>query len=244
MVDFECPFCRKLQVVTVDNSRSSDVKLAVGKSKFGDLLLRVKASRCLPPDCGETKLRAALHVVNLTPDRTQLRIEKTLHKWNLLPRSSSKPQPDYIPEAIRQDYYEACLIKDLSPKSSATLIRRCLQGMIRDFCNIRRDRLIDEIRELRRLADEDKLPSGVTHESIDGIDHVRDIGNIGAHMEKDINVIIDVDPDEAEVLIELAETLLEEWYIERHNRQERFKNLGAIAAQKKVLKGHAPKKEG
>jgi hypothetical protein len=89
----------------------------------------------------------------------------------------------------------------------------------------------------------DKLPPGVTHESINGIDHVRGIGNIGAHMEKDINIIVDVDPDEAAVLIELAETLLEEWYVERHNRQERFKKLEVIAAQKKALKGAAPKKK-
>ena len=28
------------------------------------------------------------------------------------------------------------------------------------------------------------------------IDAVRSIGNIGAHMEKDINLIVDVDPEE------------------------------------------------
>ena len=32
---------------------------------------------------------------------------------------------------------------------------------------------------------------------------VRKVGNIGAHMEKDINVIVDVDPDEAQHLIGL-----------------------------------------
>lgn len=36
---------------------------------------------------------------------------------------------------------------------------------------------------------------------------VREIGNIGAHMEADINVIIDVDPDEAQILIDLVELL-------------------------------------
>jgi hypothetical protein len=42
---------------------------------------------------------------------------------------------------------------------------------------------------------------------VEAIDIVRNIGNIGAHMEADINVIVDVDPDEAQTLIELIETL-------------------------------------
>jgi len=33
----------------------------------------------------------------------------------------------------------------------------------------------------------------------EAIDAVRKLGNIGAHMEKDINVIVDVDPEEAEL---------------------------------------------
>jgi hypothetical protein len=144
MTDFECPFCRKLQVRTDDNSSDGDVKFHLGDSKFGELMFRVKAIRCLSPDCGEIAIDAGLHIVKPTGSPGHWRVERPLHRWNLLPRSSSKPQPDYVPQAIRQDYYEACLIKDLSPKASATLIRRCLQGMIRDFCKIRKDRLIDE----------------------------------------------------------------------------------------------------
>ncbi len=102
-----------------------------------------------------------------------------------------------MPEAIRTDYYEACRIRDLSPKASATLARRCLQGMIRDFCSIRKARLAAEIAALRRQMEQMKAPPGVTREAIDAIDRVRQIGNIGAHMEKEINLIIDVDPDKS-----------------------------------------------
>ena len=35
--------------------------------------------------------------------------------WKLLPSSYAKPQPDYIPEILRQDYEEACAIRDLIP---------------------------------------------------------------------------------------------------------------------------------
>ncbi|WP_346732688.1 DUF4145 domain-containing protein [Bradyrhizobium sp. 186] len=163
-------------------------------------------------------------------------------RWNLMPASAAKPQPACVPEPLRVDYAEACAIRDLSPKASATIIRRCLQGMIRDFCGIKKGRLIDEIKELRKRVDEGDAPRGVQHDSVDAIDHVRGIGNIGAHMEKDINTIIDVDPDEAQRLIELTEMLFEEWYEARHRREQRLKQIGAIAAEKALAK--TPPTEG
>ena len=51
-------------------------------------------------------------------------------------------------------------------------------------------------------------------------------------MEADINVIVDVDPDEATLLISLIETLLADWYIARHNRQERMSKIKAISEEK------------
>ncbi len=122
--------------------------------------------------------------------------------------------PDYLPQPIRNDYEEACLIRDLSPKASATLSRRALQGMIRDFWGIKRGRLIDEIDALKEKVDP------VTWKAIDA---VRSIGNIGAHMERDINVIVDVEPDEARKLIQLIEILVDDWYVTRHEREERLK---------------------
>ncbi len=130
------------------------------------------------------------------------------------------------------DYYEACAIRDRSPKASATLARRCLQGMIRDFCNIRGGTLDWEIRELRRQVDAHEAPRSVTLESVEAIDHVRKVGNIGAHMEKDINLIVDVDPGEAQALIELIELLFEEWYVERHERQKRLARVKEIREDK------------
>jgi hypothetical protein len=104
----------------------------------------------------------------------------------LRPQSFSKPQPACVPEVLANDYYEACAIRDLSPKASATLARRCLQGMIRDFCGISQKRLIDEINALKKMVDNCNAPKGVESETMDAIDHVRTIGNIGAHMEADI----------------------------------------------------------
>jgi hypothetical protein len=107
--------------------------------------------------------------------------------------------------------------------------------MIRDFAGISKARLIDEIAELRKQIEGDKAPKGVSPESVEAIDHVRTIGNIGAHMEKDINVIIDVDPGEAQALIELIEMLFDEWYVARKKREERLSGIQKIAADKKAI---------
>ena len=159
-------------------------------------------------------------------------------EWRLLPPSSAKPQPDYIPKGLRNDYEEACAIRDLNPKASATLTRRCLQGMIRDFCDITKKRLVEEINELRRQVSAGQAPAGVQANSVEAIDHVRGIGNIGAHMEADINVIIDVDPDEAQVLIGLVELLFAEWYVAREQRKQGLEKLRTIAAEKKEQQGN------
>ena len=127
--------------------------------------------------------------------------------------------PDYIPQAIRSDYEEACSIVNLSPKASATLSRRCLQGMIRDFFQISKGSLFEEINAIK-----DKIPT----EQWAVLDGLRRIGNIGAHMEKDINLIVDIEPDEAQKLIKLIELLLRQWYIERHNQQELFADIIGI----------------
>lgn len=134
----------------------------------------------------------------------------------LQPKSSAKQFPDYIPEAIRQDYEEACAIVNLSPKASATLSRRCLQGMIRDFWRISKPTLNKEIDELK-----DKIPADLWS----SIDALRQLGNIGAHMEKDTNVIVDIDPNEANSLIQLIELLMKEWYINREERRKLFSSI-------------------
>lgn len=132
------------------------------------------------------------------------------------PASKAKPLAPYVPEAIRQDFLEAHGILEASPKSAATLARRALQGMIRDFWRVKKKTLALEIKAIKDRVDP------LTWKAIDA---VRSVGNIGAHMEKDINLIVDVDPDEAERLLGLIEMLVRDWYVARDERQ---KDLTAI----------------
>ena len=134
----------------------------------------------------------------------------------LRPISLAKQYPDYIPQQIREDYAEACAILYRSPKASATLARRCLQGMIRDYWGISKRTLYDEISELREKLQPDLWMA---------LDNLRQLGNIGAHMEADTNVIVNIDPDEAEKLIQLIELLMKEWYINRAEREQLFGDI-------------------
>jgi hypothetical protein len=140
---------------------------------------------------------------------------------------------------LHDDYNEACRIRDLSPKASATLARRAIQGIVRDYFEIAKGTLDAEIKELRKQAEDGVAIERIELTVIDAIDYVRSIGNIGAHMEKDINLIIDVEPDEAQLLIDLVETLFEELYVAREKRRRRLADLAAAANAKKLFKDQA-----
>ncbi len=183
----------------------------------------VKVIVCPNPECRQQTISMNIYRANYNGEIKGIPI----FSWKLLPESEAKPFPDYIPKQLRDDYSEACLIRNKSPKASATLSRRCLQGMIRVYWGIKKGRLIDEIDELKGKVDA---------ETWKAIDSVRHVGNIGAHMEKDVNLIIDVDPKEAGLLIWLIETLFEEWYIVSHDRKTKMKALTKLAEDKKVKK--------
>ena len=97
--------------------------------------------------------------------------------------------------------------------------------MIRNFWGISKRTLKAEIDALK---DEPKLDL-LTWQAIDG---TRQIGNIGAHMESDINLIVDVEPNEAQLLINLIELLFKDWYVSRHQREQQLTALLGVAAAK------------
>jgi hypothetical protein len=99
--------------------------------------------------------------------------------------------------------------------------------MIRDFHKVAKDRLVEEINAIKEEIDP------ITWEAIDA---VRSIGNIGAHMEKDINLIVEVDEGEAQELIKLIELLIDDWYVARHNRQAQLQSVMKIKAAKDAAK--------
>lgn len=226
---WRCPFCDHNATIVDSNFASGRFEFNNG-SKHNWQALRMFATVCPNPECLEYTLRLSLHDHVPIAGTDRYKDLEPKARWNLVPASSAKVLPDYIPAPIVADYMEACAIRDLSPKASATLSRRCLQGMIRDFHGVKKARLVDEIEAIK-----DKVDPATWA----GIDAVRQIGNIGAHMEKDINVIVEVDPEEAQLLISLIESLVTDWYVVRHEREARLKALVSVAAAKKeVQKGN------
>ena len=234
--NWNCPHCNLQQTVTEKRYSLKRAHLGLDSQNEGHLFIEYKAIGCANPGCQKSTIHVRIgnRPTNSNADRLD---EKTLiFDQRLVPQGLAKPQPNYIPQAIRDDYQEACLIAELSPKASATLTRRCLQGMIRDFAKISKNRLIDEIKALRKAVDDGSADRSISIESVDAIDHVRGIGNIGAHMERDIDHIIEVDPGEAQALIELVEMLFDEWYGAKHRRENRLAKISGIAADKSSTK--------
>jgi uncharacterized protein DUF4145 len=222
--NWTCPHCNTKTTINPENFQSSENGMTIENSD-GERLILNEWIVCPNSDCKKITLIAALYEYKYVPhywERGEL-----IKYWRLLPDSVAKVFPDYIPKSLRNDYEEAAKIIELSPKASATLSRRCLQGIIRDFWKVSKARLIDEINAIEEKVDP------LTWKSIDS---VRKVGNIGAHMEKDINLIIDVDPKEAHLLLELIELLFEEWYIHKHERELKLKSIVALAEKKEAEK--------
>jgi hypothetical protein len=225
-----CPHCEHAATIKDDNI-CVDYSILNKKNRDGYRCLKSVFIVCPNPKCQKftltltlKELESVFHVdgsPGINYDKLPI-----LRQWDLVPESKAKSFPDYIPKQILNDYNEACLIRDLSPKASATLSRRCLQGIIRDFWQVKPGRLIDEIDQIKNKVDTD------TWKALDGI---RNIGNIGAHMEKDIDIIIDVEPNEAQLLVELIEILLKDWYIVREQKRLHLEAIVKLSAQKKSL---------
>lgn len=234
--NWTCPHCNIRQTVT---DQRYDVRynyIVLGDQSDGKLALEQTAYGCANPECLKTSVGVRIGRRKEVAGNVRLDDNHLLFSQMLIPQGSAKPQPDYVPGPLRQDYYEACLIRDFSPKASATLIRRCLQGMIRDFAKITKPTLAKEIEALRKAVDDGSADRAISSETVDAIDQVRGIGNIGAHMEKDIDLIVEVDPGEAQALIELVEMLFEEWYGALHRRQAKLQHIASIAEAKKEAK--------
>ena len=183
---------------------------------------------CPNEHCGQNFIKITYHHsepgdVRHTPSAFES--YKLIDEWQLCPDSLAKTFPDYIPSPILQDYNEACLIINLSPKASSALSRRCLQGIIRDYWKIQKNTLYEEINAL-----EAKIPG----DAWAAIDSLRKIGNIGAHFEKDVNLIIEVTVDEAQTLISLIEFLFKEWYVKKHEHESNLQKIVSIAKTKET----------
>ncbi len=219
---WHCPFCDSDQVVTGEGRQATFADLTIDNAD-GPRRLVVKFVVCPNPACRQFSLNVSLHGREASGNRAYT--GRHIKTWDLVPPSRARSFPATVPPHILEDYREACLTVELSPKVSAALSRRCLSEILRDYWRVQPGRLGDEFRQIKAAADP------LTWEAIES---VRSSGLVGARMESEGAEIQDVDPGEAQLLIGLIETLIRDWYVARDERRKRLAELKQIAGNRKA----------
>jgi len=216
---WHCPFCNTDQSVTEKGRHVSFSDLALPNADGPRRLVTIFVV-CPNPRCRQFSLSATLHTLEISGNRSYT--GKHLKTWALVPPSQARTFPVALPAQVVEDYREACLTLEQSPKVAAALSRRCLSGMLRDFWRVQPGGLNDEFRQIKGTADP------LTWESIES---VRMSGMIGARMESEGAEIQDTDPGEAKLLIGLIETLIQDWYVARDERRKRLEQIRRITGE-------------
>jgi hypothetical protein len=221
---FMCPHCNLPFCLTPENHSAHVQPARLNLTGFGDrpreglndFRVVTHLYTCTNRNCGLSSIFFEIRTdyeeprgIALGDEPQQVQRRRLLKKVQIVPPPKPKVRrlPATVPLIIRQDYEEAQLIRDISPKASAALARRCLQGMIRDRHKIIGKNLHNEIQALKSKVDDQRL---------DAIDSLRWIGNIGAHPEENLDVIIDITANEAAETLRFVETLIDDWYVNRH----------------------------
>ena len=162
------------------------------------------------PACG----RFNLFLANAEEYKFHMSSKSTLisvkSKKLIRPKGINRPPPPTdVPQALSEDYIEACLVLPDSPKASAALSRRCLQNLLRDTAGVEPNNLYNEIQS---VIDSGVLPSHL----IEVIDAIRNIGNFAAHPMKSKNteLILPVEPEEAEWNLDVLESLFDFYFVQ------------------------------
>ena len=225
-----CPVCARHATIGVhDRDRKVvDLDCETGRSDGQSFRIFGFLRRCPHPECKSNVLsvsvrRAAYEWRNtgrhVTVDNS---VGGFAGSFQFLPRTA-QPLSAEVPDGVKEDYQEAFLIRDLSPKASATLARRALQGMVRDFWRVSKYTLAQELEAIKDKCDAD------LHQAL--MD-VKSIGNIGAHPDRDISLIIDIEPGEAVQLLDLIHLLDQEWYVARVTKRLRLEKVRSLAQSK------------
>src|ERR1051326_3596916 len=125
-------------------------------------------------------------------------------------RSTSRPHcPPEVPQNVADDYTEACLVLQDSPKASAALSRTCLQTLLREAAKVKPSDLFHEIQQ---VLDSGALPSYLA----DAVDAIRNIGNFAAHpiKSKVTGEILPVEAGAAEWNLDTLELLFDFYYVQ------------------------------
>jgi hypothetical protein len=181
----------------------------------------VKHMAC--PSCHKAILLLQKRIIDFAP------VESLIY-----PKSSLRQcAPVVVPEDLREDFDEAVITLEGSPKASAALSRRCLQGLLRYQGYTQHDLA----KAIEALLASNTLPASLAR----NVDAVRNIGNFAAHPTKDKNsgAIVPVEPHEAEWNLDVLEGLFDYYYVQPSLDDKRIAALN----EKLAAAGKAPIKQ-
>lgn len=127
------------------------------------------------------------------------------------------PLPPEVDASYVADFVEAAHVLPASAKASAALSRRLLQRTLRGKGGIGPKRSLEA--EIDAAIESGGLPSGLA----DDLHAVRTVGNFAAHPLKDTETgaIVDVEPGEAQWLLELLRDLFDFYFVAPARREAR-----------------------
>jgi len=203
----KCPHC-------LNGIHSNKNKTNIGSDVDGQWI--VTREQC--PECNK-------YIIELLLYRRGSDLPKRIQAY---PKGASRsPISTDVPIEFSDDYKEACLVFSDSPKASSALSRRCLQNVLREKAGVTKGNLANEIQQ---VLDSKQLPSHLS----DAIDAIRNIGNFAAHPIKSTNTgeVVDVEPGEAEWLLDVLEGLFDFYFIQpailQKKRDELDKKLNEV----------------
>jgi len=146
--------------------------------------------------------------------------------------ASAREIPDEVPPEYREQFEEAETVLPMSPKASAALSRRLLQAVLREHFKIKPSTLAKEI---AAFIETKGSPSYI----VEALDAVRKIGNFAAHPLKNTNTgtVVDVDPGEAEWLLETIESLFDFAFVQPLRLTKRRQTLDKKMSSMKKSQG-------
>lgn len=180
----------------------------------------------LCPSCSEL---IALYREGAAVDTTHRVIITGVEREEIIyPRAAARPVDSEVPSKYAESFKEAAAVLGISTKASAALSRRLLQELLREEVKVTPSSLSKEIDEFISAKD---TPGYLAT----AVDAVRNVGNFAAHPLKDTNTgeIVDVEPGEAEWLLDVVESLFDFVFVQparletrKTELNEKLKRLG------------------
>jgi len=178
-----------------------------------DTVVQIDWMRCANASCGQLVVRA--HASKRF--RGQPLPEDLTQTWFVYPRRSARPIDPLVPQELKAEYLEAAELLEISPKMSAVLSRKLVFDLLERYAGIAEYTLKGG---LDKFIEDTAHPIRVR----ENLQHLREIGDFGAHTKKDgVGQIIDVSREDAEWTLDLLDRLFDYFVIE----PERDKKLRA-----------------